>query len=164
MIKNSWLLAGSLLRKLVDGKRKWYYRQWPCSVNESYSLLVKRHYFMNQPKKGTKKGKEKDSFLLRFLLFLFFLPFFVLFVIYCSIFVPFFLVIFSLYFRWFKKQGECPFPYFSGNRILLSGAKRTALQVGWSQVARDGTEGVQKTKLSITRSIFELEARNYACK
>merc|ERR1712030_236880 len=44
---------------------------------------------------------------------------------------------------------------------LLAGAKRTALQVGWSQ-ARLGSE--QKTKLTITRSIFELEARNFACK
>ena len=42
--------------------------------------------------------------------------------------------------------------------MLLAGAKRTAQQVGWSQ-ARDGTEeAAQKTKMSITRSIFELEA------
>ena len=44
---------------------------------------------------------------------------------------------------------------------LLAGAKRQALHIGWSQeVARHGT--AQKTKMSITRSIFELEAWNFA--
>ena len=50
---------------------------------------------------------------------------------------------------------------------LLAGAKRAAQQVGWSQAGL-GWEGrgaaAQKTKLGITRSIFELEARNFACK
>ena len=41
------------------------------------------------------------------------------------------------------------------------GAKRTALQVGWSQ---DWLEWVQKTKLTITHPIFEREARNFASK
>ena len=47
--------------------------------------------------------------------------------------------------------------------LLLADAKHTALQVGWSQ-ARDGGGMEQKTKLSITCSIFELEVRNFAWK
>ena len=49
-----------------------------------------------------------------------------------------------------------------GGQFFLAGAKRSALQVGWSQEGRHGTDAAQKTKLSITRSIFELEARNFA--
>ena len=48
---------------------------------------------------------------------------------------------------------------------LLAGAKRTALQVGWSQAESVPVpEPAPNTKLSITRSIFELEAQNFACK
>ena len=47
---------------------------------------------------------------------------------------------------------------------LLAGAKRTALQVGWSQAESVPVpEPAPNTKLSIC-SIFELEARNFACK
>ena len=45
---------------------------------------------------------------------------------------------------------------------FLNGAKRRALQVGWSQGGIGAAE--QKTKLSMTRSIFELEAWNFAWK
>ena len=54
---------------------------------------------------------------------------------------------------------------FSKNTVaeLLAGAKHTALQVGWSQGQWWHVIGtVQKTKLSITRSNFEKEARNFA--
>ena len=48
---------------------------------------------------------------------------------------------------------------------LSAGARRTALQVGWSQAESVPVpEPAPNTKLSITHSIFELEVRNFACK
>merc|ERR1712105_118512 len=50
--------------------------------------------------------------------------------------------------------------------VLLAGAKRAALYVGWSQ-ARHGTEPrarLPNTKLSITRSFFELQSPDFAWK
>ena len=62
-----------------------------------------------------------------------------------------------------KQVHVCAFLHFYDFFAFLAGAKRTALQVGWSQ-AGPGPVPAPNTKLSITRSIFELEARNFACK
>ena len=50
---------------------------------------------------------------------------------------------------------------------LLTGAKRAALYVGWSQEARNGrvrNGTAPNIKLSITRSFFELQSPDFAWK